>query len=111
MRAFFYYAVTTGEAYKEAVIACDLDKLDVFGDEYIYIVMRKQYKELLYKEYVTDTLRMIAEGKSYPVHRYADVINPKPDEPELSAEEIVEQVNKRAGLTMIEEGDEANERI
>ena len=111
MHPFFYHSFTAPEDYKNAVISCDFDKLDLIGDEYIYLVMRQQSEDKLYKQYITECLRLIAKnggqyGGSYIEKRYSEIIQPTPPEPELSPDEIIEQVNQRAGLTMIEEGDD-----
>lgn len=111
MHPFFYHCFTAPEDYKNAVISCDFEKLELIGDDYIYLVMRQQSEDKLYKLYVTETLRLIAKngglsGGSYIEKRYSEIIQPTPPEPELSPDEIIEQVNQRAGLTMIEEGDD-----
>ena len=111
MHPFFYNCITAPEAYKSAVIACDFEKLELIGDEYIYLVMRKQSEDNVFRQYVADTLRLIAKnggqyGGSYYEKKYSEIIDPKPPEPELSTDEVIERVNRNAGLTMIEEGDD-----
>lgn len=60
----------------------------------------------VYRVYVTDTLRIISEntakyaGGSYATKRYAEIINP-PKQSNLTAEQIIEQVAKNAGIEVI----------
>lgn len=106
MHSFFYYCFTAPESYKTAVISADLQKLDLFGVEYLFEFIKWCTHDRLYRIYITDTLKMIAEntakfaGGSVPKSRYAEIIEPKPAEPEKSAEEIIAEVNARCGLTM-----------
>lgn len=107
MHTFFYYCVTALETYKNAVISCDIAKLELFGDEYLFGFIPLYVDELNYKIYITDTLKMIAEssakrfGGAVPSKRYYEIIERKPVEKEKSAEEIIDEVNAKCGLTMI----------
>ena len=113
MHWFFYNCITNQESYKAAVISLDLDKFELFGDEYFFEHLRQYSVERAYKLYITDCLKMIAEntakqwGGSSPSMRFIEVIEPKPVKKPKSAEEIIEDVNKRCGLIMIdtEEGE------
>ena len=80
--------------------------MELYGVEYVLDYALMLHKDESYRIYITDALRMIAEGKHYPSYRYADIIEPKKAEPELSPDDIIEQVNRKAGLNMIEEGSE-----
>lgn len=57
--------------------------------------------------YVTDSLKNVTEaiaglgGNKVDIQRYADMISQKPKK-QLSAEEIIENLNLSAGLIMIE---------
>lgn len=112
MCAFFYYAVKSPEDFKNAVIRCDLEKLELFGDDYIldfvFSCINEKNKETIYRIYVTDVLKTIAEATvrlgrgEISLPRYADLIEPKQKKQEMSAEEIVEQVTRNAGLKVIE---------
>lgn len=107
MHTFFYYCITALETFKNAVISCDIAKLELFGDEYIFLYIQQYIDNKAYKLYITDTLKMIAEntaksvGGLAPNKRYSDIIERKPVEKEKSAEEIINEVNARCGLTMI----------
>lgn len=107
MCSFFYYSASALEVYKDAVISCDIDKLELFGIEYLYQFIQQYINERNYKIYVTDTLKMIAEntakmnGGSVPNMRYIELVERKPVEKEKSADEIINEVNAKCGLTMI----------
>lgn len=71
-----------------------MEKLDLFGIDYIYQVAEQYEIEMSYKAYVTDCLKIIAEntakyagGNTIGI-RFYDIINPQPDEPTKSAEEV-----------------------
>lgn len=63
-------------------------------------------EEYLYRMYVSDCLRIITEntakfaGGSFMKMRYSELIDSKP-KPQKSAEEIIEEVTKNAGLEVI----------
>ena len=63
-------------------------------------------RDLAYRIYVTDCLRIISEntakmcGGSYITVKLADIINPKPVE-NRSGEEIAVDIIKRAGIEVI----------
>ena len=63
-------------------------------------------RDLAYRIYVTDCLRIISEntakmcGGSYITAKLADIINPKPAE-NRSGEEIAVDIIKRAGIEVI----------
>lgn len=108
MRGFFYHSITNPQYYKAALIACDVAKLELFGDEYITEWLHQYSIERAYKVYVTDILKIIAEntakfcGGSVPTVRYADLIEPKPKDTR-STEEVIADVNRKCGLTMIDD--------
>ena len=60
-------------------------------------------RDLAYRIYVTDCLRIISEntakmgGGSYITAKFADIINPKPVE-NRNGEEIAADIIKRAGI-------------
>lgn len=115
MYAFFYYGITASEDYRNAVINCDLSKVEFFGVDYLFEFIQQYFDDKVYKIYLSDTLKMIAEntakmvGGNAPSKRYADIIERKPVEKEKSPEEIIAEVNERCGLTMI--GGEEDECI
>ena len=82
--------------------------------EYCVSAFSQYQKELLYKVYVTDTLRHINEavsridGGAYMSKRYYDIINPTQEE-ELSGDEIAMDIIKRAGLRIGGEPDGSND--
>ena len=116
MPEFFYNCFTDKESYKTAVISCDLAKLEAFGDEYLFDRLHQYAVDIAYRNYVTDCLKMIAEntrrmyGGSAPSQRFAELIAPKAPKDTRTAEEIVADVNKKCGLTMIDDtGGEVDE--
>ncbi len=64
---------------------------------YVTARYKKHQRELAYRFYVTDTLRSISEntakygGGSYVRVRFADIINPTPED-NRSSEEIVDHI-------------------
>lgn len=109
MLGFFYHSFTNPSLYRKALINCDLAKLEAFGDDYLSECIVIYLQDLRYKEYITDCLKMIAEnttkpyGGNAPNIRFADIIDPKPKAKEVKAEDIIDALNKKCGLTMIEE--------
>ena len=67
---------------------------------------QSQQRDLVYRIYVTDCLRIISEntakmgGGSYITAKLADIINPKPVE-NRTGEEIAADIIKRAGIEVI----------
>ena len=63
-------------------------------------------RDLAYRIYVTDCLRIISENTakmgngSYITAKFADIINPKPVE-KRTGEEIAADIIKRAGIEVI----------
>lgn len=114
MHRFFYLCFANPQLYKAALIRCDLEKLELFGDDYIFECVKIYSQEKQYRAYITDAIQMIAEnttkpyGGKAPSMRYMDMVEPKPVDTR-SAMDIVAEVNSRCGLTMIdddtEEGD------
>lgn len=116
MHRFFYNSIANPQYYKTALIACDLEKLDLFGDEYLFEWLKQYGAERQYRSYITDCLKMICEntsklaGGSAPSKRYFDMIEPKKPEETRNADEIIADLNKKCGLTMIDDtGGEPNE--
>lgn len=73
--------------------------------EHCVSLFNKRQKERLFREYVTDTLKLINDnlanklGGSIIETKYSELIKPN-KKPEKTAEEIVLDVMKRAGLTI-----------
>ena len=70
---------------------------------------QKKNEEIAYKIYITDALKLISENTAGLVKgkimskRFCEIAyEEKKQEPEKSAEEIIAEVNKKAGLVMIE---------
>ena len=67
---------------------------------------QSQQRDLAYRIYVSECLRMISEnaasggGRSYMVVKFEDVINPKQVE-NRTGEEIAADIIKRAGIEVI----------
>ena len=111
MYRFFYNSITNPQHYKTALIRADLDKFDLFGDDYLFEWLQQCSVEKAYKTYITDTLKIIAEntaefaGGGAPTVRWADMIEPKPKDTRTD-DEIIADINKKCGLTMIDDGGE-----
>ena len=67
---------------------------------------QSQQRDLAYRIYVTDCLRMVAENTAklsqgtYTAARFYDIINPKPAD-NRTGEEIAADIIKRAGIEVI----------
>ena len=67
---------------------------------------QSQQRDLAYRIYVTDCLRIISEntakmgGGSYITAKFADIINPMPVD-NRTGEEITSDIIKRAGIEVI----------
>lgn len=67
---------------------------------------QSQQRDLAYRIYVTDCLRIIGEnaakmcGGAYVTAKFADIINPKPAD-NRTGEEIAADIIKRAGIEVI----------
>ena len=67
---------------------------------------QSQQRDLAYRIYVTDCLRIISEntakmgGGSYITAQFADIINPKPVD-DRTGEEIAADIIKLAGIEVI----------
>ena len=70
-----------GRTYGDYLIEIDLQKAEFFGDEYIMQYMLSRYrsesKEKVYKAYVTDTLKVIAENKGILISQKKRKMSPK----------------------------------
>ncbi|MBR0340744.1 MAG: hypothetical protein IJH64_00565 [Oscillospiraceae bacterium] len=69
--------------------------------------IKAEYKELQYRAYVTDALKIIAEntakyaGGSTLTKRYIEIADDSKPKPQKTAEQIIEEVTKKAGLEVI----------
>ena len=67
---------------------------------------QSQQRDLVYRIYVTDCLRIISEnsakmcGGSYMKLKFSDIINPKPVD-NRAGEEIAADIIKRAGIEVV----------
>ena len=67
---------------------------------------QSQVRDLAYRIYVTDCLRIISEntakmgGGSYITAKFADIINPKPVD-DRTGEEIAADIIKLAGIEVV----------
>ena len=74
---------------------------------YVISKYKEQQKEMAYRIYVTECLRMITEntakqgGGSYIHKPFADVIGNNKPKDERTAEEIIADISFRAGLEVI----------
>lgn len=109
MHSFFYYALADVETVKSACLSIDLEKLELFGEDYYFEHIEKTHKEDIYKNYITDSLMCIAQNTAnfvkgrYIKQSYAEMIDPKPVEAPKTAEEVIDSVNAMCGLTMIDD--------
>lgn len=66
--------------------------------------MTRKYKDEIYRVYITDALKIIAEntakfaGGSHLTKRYVEMIGIIKPEPKKTAEQIIDEVTKKAGL-------------
>ena len=110
MYSFFYYVIADVEAFKGAFISLDLEKLELFGEDYFFEHIDYMHKEDIYKNYIADTLMCISENTAnvvkgrYMKRSYAEMIHPQPieEQPE-KPEDVIEIVNKKCGLIMIDD--------
>ena len=111
MHQFFYYCVTLEEYLRNALIHCDFEKAELYGAEYIFDLATTYARQSVYETYVTDAMRLICSLKAserrieIDMPRYYDILHPAKKEPEKSADELAEDVLRRAGIT-ITGGDE-----
>ena len=74
---------------------------------YVVSKYKEQQKEMAYRIYVTECLRIMTEntakqsGGSYINKPFADVIGNNKPKDERTAEEIIADITKRAGLEVI----------
>ena len=74
---------------------------------YVKAKLESMRHETAFMVYVCDCLRLITEntakyaGGSYMKAHYSDMISDKKPQPEKSAEEIIDDVVKKAGLEVI----------
>ena len=74
---------------------------------YVVSKYKEQQKEMAYRIYVTECLRVITEntakqgGGSYINKPFADVIGSNKPKDERTADEIIADITKRAGLEVI----------
>lgn len=104
------------DEYFEACQTIRIDILERWGRGYVIehclSVFRRTWEERRYRAYVTDTLQMINKnivqryGGSYLRNRWADGLAIQKET--RTAEEIVADVIKRAGLKLGEKGAEDN---
>ena len=112
MFPFFYYGFTDIKTYKNALISCDFEKLELIGDEYLWTCVSKYADEQQYKYYVTDCLKAMTEitalmtGNSVEMDRYYDYVYPKPKAHEKTADEVVNDVVRNSGITIIDDSEE-----
>lgn len=91
MHGFFFQCGSLGhEQYGYYLIQIDLQKLELFGTEYIsqFISMKmtERENEMAYQIYISEAMRLHAEGKGLSA-RFADIILPKKNVRTKTAEE------------------------
>ncbi len=80
-----------------------MDLLDLLGAEYVidHVISEHnlRFEERAYRSYVSDLLKVIAEGQTAEVqYRYSELIEKSEEKEEKTADEIVMEVITRAGL-------------
>lgn len=94
---------------------CDLEKLELFGVDYIFEVVRKLTEEMNYRICVTDGIRLIAKinavmgGGDVDMQRYYDIIRPPKNavrNDDRTADDIVSEVVAKTGIIIVDEGGE-----
>ena len=108
MHSFFYYIIADIQTFKSVLISIDLEKLDLFGEEYLYEYFNRWSEDKLYKDYIAEELRTINNnvlritgGRSIE-YSFEELVKPREIRPHLSADEIVANVNASCGLIMID---------
>lgn len=89
---------------------CDIDKLDMYGTEYLFTLAEESQRDEMYKLYMSETSRLLIEliGKfgnaNIEFPRYIDFVNPgkAAKKKSMTPEEIIDEVTKNAGLEVIE---------
>ena len=92
------------------MINIDLQKLEYFGIDYffqhIYYFIKYNTQRSIYKNYVCDCLKVIAEntarfaGGHTITKTFNEILNYKPA-PQKSASEIIAEISAKAGITAI----------
>lgn len=107
MYTFFFYAVAAPETYRHAVISADLEKIDLFGDAYIFEYIGIYTNDIKFRNYIADNLKYLVEitaglGRNkVEIPRYYDFIHPEKVEKEQSANEVISKFKKKIGLEVI----------
>ena len=110
---FFYFIGSCGaEAWDYTGLNVGL--LELIGKGYVIehcvSLFNRRQKEQIYRNYVTDTLKMINDnltkiyGGQYMKTRYADMVEPKKQDTR-TGDEIARDIIKRAGLKLRENND------
>ena len=120
--AFFYYSLKAGESYRYSVRHCDLEKLDLFGAEYLFELTRdkieEDQREKNYRTYISELLKYYVEtftavmGGSVDIpHLYDTKAEGKKDKHETSEtpEEIKQKILGR--FRKLKGEDKGNERF
>ena len=101
--------------YLRLISGIRLELLELFGRDYVIeycmsLLLREaetKKENIILRYYVTDCLKVLTENTaksafsgeaSYISNRYADIISPAPKGHEMTADEIVADVFRRAGL-------------
>lgn len=106
MHQFFYCASKIEEVYRRAVISCDLEKLELFSTDYLFEYVEELLRGINYRNYLANSVRALVEvtariggGKiNYPIYNEITKIDSE-ELHEKTAEEIIEEVTQKAGLT------------
>ena len=105
---FFYIIDAIGEsAYLDYSRSISLELLDLFGSYFVIEHMatehEKRMNELIYRAYITDALKAMAESWGVSImSRYVDLINREPEETK-SGDDIALEVIMKAGLKVKED--------
>lgn len=66
---------------------------------YVIARIEEDTREMIYRFYVAQSLQLAPQGK-YKTQSFYDILYPKEPEEEKTAEEIVQDVVKKAGLIL-----------
>lgn len=111
---FFYLCASNAKVYRKAVICGDIEKFEIFGFDYIMQSIQDITADIIYRKYIADSFANITEaifairGQQANVNRYVDLYEPPKPVDKRTADDIIADVNRKCGLTMIndEEGEE-----
>lgn len=108
MHEFFYYSAEAEEYLRDALISCDIRKLELLGENYIFDLANKKIRESVRDNYITDIMKLMLTvngricGAEIDIPRYYDIVHSTSEsKDDRTAEEIVDDVLGRAGIKIV----------